>query len=317
MIYQDRVYGKIEIEEPVILELIASKPLQRLKGISQYGIPDEFYHLVGFSRFEHSVGVMLLLKKFNATLEEQVAGLLHDVSHTTFSHVVDWVFGDNEKEDYQDKAHQDFILKSRIVDILAKYNLDSSKLSVIDNFKLLEQEIPDLCADRLDYTLRDTLWENPPAIQTVLENLINFNNNIVFTDLKIAESFAKNYSKCQREHWGGYEAVGRYYYFSRILKEALAKNIISPADFYQDEEHIISKIYNSQDNNLINTLDNLRKKTLEKIEEGPKTILKKKFRFVDPKILQNEKLLTLSTISPEFNKFLEKQRLINSQGFEF
>ena len=39
MTYQDRIYGEIEIETPVILELVNSKPIQRLKHIDQAGYP--------------------------------------------------------------------------------------------------------------------------------------------------------------------------------------------------------------------------------------------------------------------------------------
>ena len=48
-----------------------------------------------------------------------------------------------------------------------------------------------------------------------------------------------------------------------------------------------------------------------------KKVLKKKFRYVDPKILENEKNFTLSSVSPEFKNFLEDQKLVNSQGLEF
>jgi len=40
---KDVIYGKFEIKEPVLLELLKSKPLQRLKKIDQYGIPPKFY----------------------------------------------------------------------------------------------------------------------------------------------------------------------------------------------------------------------------------------------------------------------------------
>ncbi len=78
----DKVYGKEKIKEPVLIELINSDSIQRLKGISQFGMPDEYYHLKTFSRKEHSIGVLILLRRMRANLEEQVAGLLHDVSHT-------------------------------------------------------------------------------------------------------------------------------------------------------------------------------------------------------------------------------------------
>jgi len=317
MVYHDRIYGEINIEEPVILELIESRPLQRLKGIAQYGIPDEFYHLSGYNRFEHSVGVMLLLKKLDAKLEEQIAGLLHDVSHTAFSHVFDWIYGGGETEDHQDKTHKGFILKSEIPQIIKKYNLNSSRILQIENYKLLEQEIPALCADRIDYAFRDGLWGNKSAIQDCLNSLINFNGNIVFTNLGIAEFFARNYLKCQAEHWGGYEAVGRYRYFSQVLKEALDKNILSIEDFYQDDNFVVRKIYESKDSNLVGPLEKLKRKQVEKPNLSKEQILKKKFRFVDPTILQNGKIFTLSSISPEFERFLENQRSINSKGFKF
>jgi HD superfamily phosphohydrolase len=34
---------------------------------------------------------MLLVRRLGASLEEQIAALLHDVSHTAFSHVIDSV----------------------------------------------------------------------------------------------------------------------------------------------------------------------------------------------------------------------------------
>src|SRR5882672_946575 len=121
MIVGDRTYGKTDITSEVILELINSKPLQRLKGIAQYGIPDVFYHHKNYSRYEHSVGVMLLLRRLGASEEEQIAGLLHDVSHTAFSHVIDWVVGEGGAESYQDEQHEHFIRESEIPRILKKH----------------------------------------------------------------------------------------------------------------------------------------------------------------------------------------------------
>lgn len=66
----DLVYGNTIIQEPVLLELIKSPALLRLQHISQYGLPDDYYHLKGYSRYEHSVGVKyiknsaLLILKF-------------------------------------------------------------------------------------------------------------------------------------------------------------------------------------------------------------------------------------------------------------
>ena len=50
----DNVYGEEEIREQVLIDLINSKEIQRLKGISQFGIPEEYYHMLCFSRYDHS-----------------------------------------------------------------------------------------------------------------------------------------------------------------------------------------------------------------------------------------------------------------------
>ena len=166
VLINDRVYGSIEIKEPVLIELINSKPLQRLKKIEQFGVPSAWYCFPGFSRFEHSVGVLILLKKLNASLKEQIAGLLHDVSHTAFSHVADWVFGSTiENEDLQDLIHKKILIQSEIPKILEKYSFKISEVSKIEDFGLLERSIPDLCADRVDYALREFMcWTNKEIV---------------------------------------------------------------------------------------------------------------------------------------------------------
>jgi HD superfamily phosphohydrolase len=98
--------------------------------------------------------VFLLCRKFGATLQEQVAALLHDVSHTAFSHTGDIVF-DHEGEDaYQDAIHEWYIKQTDLYPVLQQYGMedvitDESK----DQFTILEQDLPDLCADRLEYNL--------------------------------------------------------------------------------------------------------------------------------------------------------------------
>lgn len=77
------LYGTFEISEPVLVDLINSPELQRLKKISMAGYypgcpsfcnPD-------YNRYNHSLGVFMLLRRFKAPLLEQIAGLIHDISH--------------------------------------------------------------------------------------------------------------------------------------------------------------------------------------------------------------------------------------------
>lgn len=154
----DRVYGKVNIDEPILIELINSKPIQRLKGVNQAGASKYAIDTKTVTRYEHSLGVMILLKKLGASIEEQIAGLLHDVPHTAFSHVIDFVFKDKDHtHEFHEKFHEKIILQSEIPNILKKYNFDLNMILNEENFPLLERSLPDLCADRIDYTLRDMI----------------------------------------------------------------------------------------------------------------------------------------------------------------
>ena len=112
----DVIYGHHHIDG-VLEELIKSAPVQRLKGIYQGGASFLVNQKWNVTRYEHCIGVMLLIKKLGGTIEEQIAGLLHDVSHTAFSHVVDVVF-ENQAEDYHENIFQQVIVHSEIPDIL-------------------------------------------------------------------------------------------------------------------------------------------------------------------------------------------------------
>src|SRR5947209_1068316 len=141
MLLKDRLYGSINIAEPVLGELINSPSVQRLKKIGQFGVPDRYYHFKSFSRYEHSLGVMILLRLLKANLEEQIAGLLHDVSHASFSHVYDWVLEDqtslSHHESHQDIRHSLFLKKSELPSILDKYGYKVEQISDYHNFTLL------------------------------------------------------------------------------------------------------------------------------------------------------------------------------------
>lgn len=323
MIIKDKIYGWVEINDPILVELLKSPSLLRLKKMSNYGIPDKYYHHKGFSRYEHSAGVMILLRKFGAGLEEQIAGLLHDVSHLTFSHVADWIFADggvkpDNNEEFADRILEKFIKKTDIAKILEKFNFSIKKILRKDSLPLLERKIPDLCVDRVDYALRELryVWKVDLGIlKNYLKNLVNLNGEIIFTEPKIAFDFAERFLKMQTKHWGGYEAMVRYYLFSQILKQALRRKIILKKDFFKDEKFILKKLGNSDEKGIKEILSLLRKKKIGKVRKSSHKKIFKKFRYVDPKIIVNGNLVRLSKINPRFKKMIDKHKEINKRGF--
>jgi len=307
LVISDSIYGTEAVKEQVLINLIYSKPIQRLKKISQYGVPDEYYHKKGFSRYEHSIGVFLLLRKLGAGLDEQISGLLHDVSHTSFSHVIDWAIGDPTKEDYQDNNHLNIIKNSEIKDILDDYRYDYKKIADMESFSLLEKEIPSLCADRVDYCLRE-LNNESINVDFFTSSLTNVNGQIVFKHPKVAEKFATEFLRLQVDHWTSKQARIRYFILAGILKKALDNNFISMDDLYLTDYKVIDKLKNSNDNYIISNLNLLKEGILVEYVKDGGILLKKKFRYVDPEVLVNGEIKIVSELSEDYRRILEKEK---------
>lgn len=106
------------------------------------------------TRYEHSVGAMLLCRRLGATVEEQAAALLHDVAHTALSHVVDQVY--DGRVVHEDDKHV-YIDTTDLRSTIQRHGYDPDRLLDEHNYTLLERDAPRLCADRVDYGLRDAL----------------------------------------------------------------------------------------------------------------------------------------------------------------
>lgn len=310
---KDNIYGSFDVADPLLISLIHSPTVQRVKRINQFGIPNEFYHRKNFSRYDHCVGVMLLLGHFGAPEEEQVAGLLHDVSHMAFSHLYDWVVEDHtqagpKKESAQDARHYDFIQRSEIPPILATHGLNVDRITDYHHFGLLERDIPSLCADRVDYSLRELPTDRAVRI---FQGLTVIDGQIICRDLETAALFGRAFLELQREHWGGFEAVARYTYFSAALNRALELGVLSETDFKVDDEFIIAKLKGTPDDLIQQTLQVLRR-PLTSHNNGD--VFYKKFRHIDPPFMTGDGFALLTEVDEEFRELLESARRENEQG---
>ena len=86
---------------PGFLQALAETPeLRRLKEVGmncgcEYTDFPLYRHTKPYSRFDHSVGVALILWHFTGSPRQTVAGLLHDIATPVFAHVVDFLNGDH------------------------------------------------------------------------------------------------------------------------------------------------------------------------------------------------------------------------------
>jgi len=323
MIYEDTVYGSIPIEEKILIELMQTKAMGRLKGINQAGpaiLIKTNNTLASYrtTRFDHSVGVCLLLKKFNASLEEQIAGLLHDISHTVFSHALDFLFNRNTKHDYHEKFHEKKILNSDIPPILKKHNIDIKNILNIENFTLLEKELPDLCADRIDYFLKDmTMYDDVirKRCKEILDALTVFNGEFIFKEKEMAKLFAEKFIEANRRFYCNPYQSTLFKLTSDAIGLAIQKNIIEEPDLFTTDLEVINKLNESRDKEILDMVDKISYLDVIEDEENHDYHLKSKVRCTDPKVLVNNKPEKLSEIDGDYKKAMNEFITKASKGF--
>lgn len=304
----DRVYGKMTITDEALVELIQSVPVQRLKRIDQAGAFQ--YALPGktVSRYEHTVGVMLLLRRLGAPLEEQIAGLLHDVPHTAFSHVIDFVFPSKEhSHEFHERFHEQMLRDSEIPIILKKYGFDIAKLLDEHNFPLLERKAPDLCADRIDYTLRDfAAFEDARAsARRYVSSLCVYGGEIIFKNRSAATRFAELFISMNEKYWAHPISVAMNQILADAMKIAIDNGILTEKDLFQDDAHVYSKLRSSNNPEILKLLDFLRY-DLKIIDDSESCQFhsRTKLRYVDPKFL--DKTGAVSKVSDSDKKFVAR-----------
>ena len=62
-VFRDPVHDYIHVQHPIILELINSRELQRLRRIKQTGASMYTFHTAEHSRFSHSLGVYEIARR--------------------------------------------------------------------------------------------------------------------------------------------------------------------------------------------------------------------------------------------------------------
>ncbi|WP_292467135.1 HD domain-containing protein [Methanolobus sp.] len=102
LIIHDPVHKTIILDEFEQM-VLNSRHVQRLRNIQQLGLVDYVYPGANHTRFEHSIGTMHMASVIghSLSLEDEdirrirIAGLLHDVGHSAFSHAVENVLKRN------------------------------------------------------------------------------------------------------------------------------------------------------------------------------------------------------------------------------
>ncbi|ALS01524.1 hypothetical protein ATZ33_09130 [Enterococcus silesiacus] len=311
MIIEDVLYGSFKVEE-VLTGLIRSQEIQRLKGVHMAGPAVLINSAWNETRYEHSIGVMLLIRKLGGTIEEQIAGLLHDVSHTAFSHVVDLALS-NKNDDYHEQIKTQLIEQSTIPTILKQYGFDYRQILFDDEqWLLLEQQAPLLCCDRIDYTLREVHRYFSVPIQKIhqfLKSIKIIEDQIVIDSIEWAIWFIDQYQKVVIDFFYDPRNICSYEWMAKIIQLSLENQEITLTDLMMTDSAFLKKLKSSDSVEIIQLLDKMDrppKCSVCSSEDHYDIQQKKKTRIVDPLVKVADDIVSVSTISPIAQVKLEK-----------
>ncbi len=304
MLIQDRLYGSITLTEPVLIDLLNTQALRRLDGVLQHGVSAQVGITSRTSRLEHSIGAMLLVRRLGADLPEQIAALLHDVSHTAMSHVIDYLFARHDSQSYHDERKAWFVAQSDIPAVLTRYDYDWRALLREEDFSLLEQPSPALCADRLDYFLRDGYdlgVIDQTAIASILHHLMVFDGRMVLDDVAAARQLAYGFLTADDASWSNFREVGLYELTAQALRLALAKGLITERDLWGTDEDLWRALHQSPNPELRYYLRFVDQSTaFVRDAAAPNFVVTTKIRTLDPDVCYKGYVARLSTLDPAF-----------------
>jgi HD superfamily phosphohydrolase len=304
MLIHDRIYGPADVDVPVLLDLLGSAPMQRLRGVLQHGVTALLGITQPVSRYEHSLGVMLLVRRLGGGLEEQVAALLHDVSHTAFSHVIDYVFDLHDSQSYHEEKKEDYVAGTELPALLARRGYDWRAILHEERYPLLEQPAPALCADRLDYFLRDSLdlgLATAAEVQGVLPHLVVHRGRIAVDDLAAARWLAGTFMRADDSSWSNFAEVGYYQLAADAIAAGLRLGAIDEADVWSTDLALWDKLHASDDPELRTRLALVSRDTQFVWDDAAPTFrVSTKLRTVDPDVLVDGVTQPLSTLDVDY-----------------
>lgn len=302
--------------------------LQRLKGVGLLCGTDwtNLYHnRLYYSRLDHSIGVALIVWHFTHDKAQTIAGLLHDISTPTFSHVSDFRKGDALTQTVTEGPTAAIIRgDSALQKLLAEDGLTSKMVEDYHIYPIADNEIPQLSADRLEYMFPsgaalDGSWtmEEISLCYNDIQILTNEQGlpELGFAHLEIAEEYCRHF--CMIGHILQLnENKLTLHMLGQIMNLAVETKVLTETDFMElNESQILTKIEKNAPNTSViltqyfNTFRNMTSIEHSDIplpsDEYFCVNLKVKQRYINPLVKSQNNVVRLSEVSQFAKKLIE------------
>ena len=175
-----------------------------------------------------------------------------------------------------------------------------------------ETDLPDICADRIDYLLRDAISFgviDKKAINYFLKNLKAKDGRWFFENYQSARRFSKLYFKMNKNYYSGFPTALMFQTVGDFLKYSLEKGYLIKKDLYTTDEKVLKKAkkYILKDSKMNVLWKRMNKKIKYKFSksEGLKVLCKS--RAIDPFFKKNKKLLKVSDVEKNWKKIAQEE----------
>ena len=303
---------------PFLLEFAQTPAVRRLKRVGmncgcEYTSFPLFERLGPYSRYDHSLGVALIVWHFTQSCPQTVSGLLHDIATPVFAHVVDFMNSDYLKQDSTEAGTEKMICDSpELRECLGRYGLRDTDVCDYHRYPVADNDPPRLSADRLEYSLGNMLnfgFCSVGDVVKIYDDLTVDRNEtgqdeIMFGTTDAAEAFALAALKCSRVYVSDEDRYAMQI-LSEILRSALKRGVITAEDLYSTEPEVISRLEGDRLTAARWRDFRLLKRTLRsssKPAAGEWRQIDAKRRYIDPMVRGRGRI---SALSPSFKRSLD------------
>ena len=240
---------------PFLRELAATPPMARLRQVGmncgcEYTAFPAFSGWLPYSRFDHSLGVALIVWHFTGDIRQSAAGLLHDAATPAFAHVVDFLHGDHLRQESTESRTAELIAASpELQAALRRHGLTTAEVADYRRYPIADNDSPRLSADRLEYTLGDLRcygFAGADAIRAFYEDLTVWRDEagrpeLAFRTRETACAFAEASLSVSRVYVADEDRFAMQA-LADLLRDAAARRVLTEDDLYQTEPLVIQKL---------------------------------------------------------------------------
>ena len=235
-IFNDPVYGFVNVPSDLIYDLIEHPYFQRLRRIKQLGMAEYVYPGALHTRFHHALGAMHLMGEALQVLQAkghyildieweaaQIAILLHDIGHGPFSHVLEYTILNEVNHEYISAL----LMEKLNQELGGQLDLAIEMFNGTYHREFFHQLISSqLDMDRMDYLNRDCFFtgvaEGTIGVDRIIKMLNVVDNQLVVEEKGVLS--VENFLNARRlMYWQV------YLHKTSICTEAMLIQIISRA----------------------------------------------------------------------------------------